>query len=1064
MTAPYDMRKLFNIDLILGLKEKKKFLKPVTSLHIFEPSSTIFKKDGLFSLEIFGPLGSDARSKLISYVNLNIPIMHPLIYQTYIKLKGFYGEIMSGKGYAVFDNKTKDFIPLPKEQGGQTGYTFFINHMEHIKFEDRKSESRKYRIKLIEKYGKKEHMFTEWIVLPAGLRDYTVSPDGRPTEDEINSLYRKLLATSNMLLNNTITEDNQELFDPVRLRIQKTVFEIYSHIIALLDGKNKFIQNQWVKRAVKDGTRNVITSIKPMINDLDTDNKISSNHTIVGLYQFVKSIRPLTINKVLTKFSSKIFNQYTNEVNLVNPKTMKYETYEIKVENRDEWLSPSGINNIMNKLKLTNVLTSPVKIEDKYLLLVYDDSKNIKILYNNNDIEGLDSKYIRPITYSELFYIAIEDISRNTPAFITRYPVIEKGSIYPSYMYCKTTLHGREVNYQDGLIEKKLYEYPDFNYDWIKSVTPNINRLAGLGGDFDGDCVLGSTLIRWLPSKLSKLDKKSLNENLITTIKSLNNILLMRNNIKENNMITGSKRVVYNYGLVSLKNFPKSKLIKTEGNKEFYEVPDGIEVLTSWNGDFKWVKPTSFSVHKDLKMLIVRTHKGNTIECSDDASIVSVNDKLEYNRTKPYVGMTIPFIKDGLNKFVDKRKYKYVIESEGIKFNLDKDFGYLFGAIIGDGWVNRDNVKHKQGSIMLASTTPEIKDKITSTMEKYGFDRKPYSIDTPHEFRGYDCFSTKHTWHWLPVASLLRKHIGHGAENKKLPNFWRNTSESFRWGLLAGLIDTDGTVVTDINGRVAVSYTTISHDLTYGYQALCNSLGLTAGVNIHFRKSRNGRPEYVISLTNDSIVKAKDKLPLQHPEKAKKLKEMNPKLDLELMKFTPNIPLDKLYELSRHIGCPKVIKNDEDRLTKQYYSKVADAIKKAKEYEYGMGYFTVSVIKPIMEKYKSFFDNSPYWSKFREMVLDENIEWEVIRSVLPLEERMDAYDLTVPPYNTFILQNGAIVYDTVSLNSVITEESKKEIDDLLRDPSYYLEADNSFTASASNDVVDLVMKHITDDK
>ena len=57
MTAPYDMRKLFNIDLILGLKEKKKFLKPVTSLHIFEPSSTIFKKDGLFSLEIFGPLG-----------------------------------------------------------------------------------------------------------------------------------------------------------------------------------------------------------------------------------------------------------------------------------------------------------------------------------------------------------------------------------------------------------------------------------------------------------------------------------------------------------------------------------------------------------------------------------------------------------------------------------------------------------------------------------------------------------------------------------------------------------------------------------------------------------------------------------------------------------------------------------------------------------------------------------------------------------------------------------------------------------------------------------------------
>ncbi len=58
---------------------------------------------------------------------------------------------------------------------------------------------------------------------------------------------------------------------------------------------------------------------------------------------------------------------------------------------------------------------------------------------------------------------------------------------------------------------------------------------------------------------------------------------------------------------------------------------------------------------------------------------------------------------------------------------------------------------------------------------------------------------------------------------------------------------------------------------------------------------------------------------------------------------------------------------------------------------------------------------------------------------------MDAYDLTVPPYNTFVLQNGAIVYDTVSLNSILSEEAKNEIDGLLTNPDYYLEADNSFT-------------------
>lgn len=1047
MMTPYDMKKLFNIDLILGLKEKKKFIKPITSLHIFEPSSTIFKKDGLFSLDIFGPIGSDSRSRLISYINLNIPIMHPLIYQTYIKLKGFYGEILSGKAYATFDNKTKDFIPLPREQGGQTGYTFFINHMENIKFEDRQSESRKYRIKLIEKYGKKEHMFTEWIVLPAGLRDYTVSADGRPSEDEINSIYRKLLATSNMLLNNNITEDNQTLFDPVRFRIQKTVFELYSHIITLLDGKSKFIQNQWVKRAIKDGTRNVITSHPTLVKDLDTENKISSNHTIVGLYQFVKSIRPLTVNKVLTKFSSKIFNQYSSEVKLVNPKTMKYETYEIGVEHRDEWLSSDGINKIMNKLKLTPVLTSPIEIEGKYLLLIYDNGTDIKVLYNNEDIEELDSKHIRPITYSELFYLAIEDVSTTTPAFVTRYPVIEKGSIYPSYMYCKTTLNGREVNYQDGLIEKKLYEYPDLNYDWVKSLTPNVNRLESLSADFDGDSCHASVTYRKLKNRAKN---NKLQPHIIDTI-----------TVEGEDLVNGKNKLLYNYGLINLSNFPKGELIKVKDNKEYYKVPEDIEVLTTWEGKYKWVKPESFSIHRGLKMLIVRVNSGDTLTVSTDNTVVTTDKDLNYIRVNPLVGMTIPFLKGGISRYVSKTNLRHNVKTQGLRFNLNEKLGYMFGAIIGDGWVNHGGIR--TNDIMLASTTKEIQEDITNTFIKYGYNGKPTKIDSPHKFEGFDCFSTKYTWRFKPVANWLRNEIGHTAYNKKLPSFWLNTSSKFRWGLLAGLMDTDGTITQDKNGRIGINYCTVSEVLAYDFQALCNSLGITAGVNTHFRKNKN-RPEFNICLGNRAIPLLQKYLKLRHPKKAKKLKELKPLLDLDLIKFTPNVPLDKLQELARYIGSPKKIVTEEDKLKKQHYHRVAEAINKARLSEYGMGYFTLAIAKAIFKQHKTFFDTNKYWNKFRSICLDPNIEWEVIRSVLPLEDTMDAYDLTVPPYNTFVLQNGAIVYDTVSLNSILSEEAKNEIDSLLTNSDYYLEADNSFTASASNDVVELVMKHMTDEK
>ena len=65
--------------------------------------------------------------------------------------------------------------------------------------------------------------------------------------------------------------------------------------------------------------------------------------------------------------------------------------------------------------------------------------------------------------------------------------------------------------------------------------------------------------------------------------------------------------------------------MRTDGNKEYYMVPDNVEVLTAWNGETKWAHPESYSVHKNLNMFDVKLSNGTNIHCSDEHSIVTVD-------------------------------------------------------------------------------------------------------------------------------------------------------------------------------------------------------------------------------------------------------------------------------------------------------------------------------------------------------------------------------------------------------------------------------------------------------
>jgi hypothetical protein len=121
---------------------------------------------------------------------------------------------------------------------------------------------------------------------------------------------------------------------------------------------------------------------------------------------------------------------------------------------------------------------------------VYDDGKNIEVIFNTDTMTNTyDPKYIRPITYIELMYLAIYDVRSKYPGLLTRYPVAGLGGIYPTYLYVKTTVIGRTVSVTMNGITKEVIEYPRLGEEYVNSLSPHFTKLQRLDADFDGDKV-----------------------------------------------------------------------------------------------------------------------------------------------------------------------------------------------------------------------------------------------------------------------------------------------------------------------------------------------------------------------------------------------------------------------------------------------------------------------------------------------------------------------------------------------------------------------------------------------
>lgn len=455
-----------------------------------------FHDDGLFSTIIFGRIGEDERDTRFSYIDIKVKIFHPVIHKALVKLKGLYGDIMTGRTYAIWNDQEKDF-EAADEATGETGYQFFVKHWQDIKFRESRSPVRSQKIKLIRKFQDRA-MYNKILVMPAGLRDVRVLSGGRLDFDEINDIYRRMIGLSRTIASSDEKVTSKSM-DYSRHLLQQAFNEIYDYITRMLKDKGGLLQNKWASRRVFNGTRNVISSMDTSRRYIGGKDAPRVTDTITGLFQLMKGVLPLTIYLLRNGYLGEALGIGTDEAaaQLVDTKSWKRETVDLPPVTKDRWTTLDGLEKVIQTFQDPKHRHDPVMIDGRYLALIYKGpDKTFRIFGDIDELpEGFDRQYVSPISLVELLYLSGYRRWNDIKVIVTRYPVTGLGSTYPSTVYVKTSIVGESrrelgMDWQPLDEEYTAIEFPTKEpLAFVDSLIPSPLRLGGMGGDFDGDTV-----------------------------------------------------------------------------------------------------------------------------------------------------------------------------------------------------------------------------------------------------------------------------------------------------------------------------------------------------------------------------------------------------------------------------------------------------------------------------------------------------------------------------------------------------------------------------------------------
>ncbi len=444
-------------------------------------------------------------------------------------------------------------------------------------------------------------------------------------------------------------------------------------------------------------------------------------------------------------------------------------------------------------------------------------------------------------------------------------------------------------------------------------------------------------------------------------------------------------------------------------------VSNGAPILTHDGVCFTLWHPAGLFSPPEASSHLVKTHSGFQFRVAPGHRIATLDDDLRIVTATPAAGVIVPRLVDPTPDDELDLLERITLPDEPARtrnpfvseIKLDGDFGYFTGVMVGDGWVNGIGVAHPN-HVMLANNDPDLVAEFYRIVARYGIGPVTLTvIDNPHVFNGHECESTKVSFSSARLAEFVRKEIGCGASNKRLPDFWPRTSTEFRMNLLAGLIDTDGTVAVCAPAKKAenvrdtqtqVVYHTTSPGLARDVEKLAYSLGLVATCSTSTTPA--GKPAYQIVFNQESVARLRGRLDLRVKGKADALAAQTLGTARRRGFYAPPLPEHRRKELrkalwstteARERNWPEFYENRRKRL----YGNVSDTLRKAdpKHGRSGYGALLQDTATAVIREIPDFFE-SGFWKRWKDLVEDPAVEWEPVAEVEPVDDGEPALPMT----------------------------------------------------------------------
>lgn len=467
---------LFNIDEFVELNK----LKEVKSAVLFQRGDTPHP-EGLLSNEIFG-VNVKERKENFAYINLNCPFMNPIIYIQYKRIYRKIEKIVNGEFY--FSVNSKGEI-VEDQVNGDSGIEWLYKNWEKINFKPNPDDSdfKKESLKLIGGTPKNQVFMTKMIVVPVFYRDVTSTKKGGE-DNKLNPLYANLIRMASLL---KTTDMFGFQFFKTQYNMQSTIVAIYDYFKTKIDKKNGLIRKYLLGKSTDYTVRAVITA-PTFHSERPEDMFTDIGHAVVPISMCCSGVMPFVVAWVKKFFENNIIDN-KNGLPAYDPRTGATSMVEPKDPESyfTEEFCKKGISRfISDPSSRFDVIKFPT-VDGKMRSIIYTGKKT-----QGYSDEELSTISFRPMTWTDLLYLACSEVTKDKYCIVTRYPVSDEFGVFIAKVRVGSTTE-TDVVMANGVLYK-WYPHVEVGLDkervperFIDSMQFSNSYLKGLDGDYDGD-------------------------------------------------------------------------------------------------------------------------------------------------------------------------------------------------------------------------------------------------------------------------------------------------------------------------------------------------------------------------------------------------------------------------------------------------------------------------------------------------------------------------------------------------------------------------------------------------